>query len=159
MLRLLIAVLLVLGLSFAPPVHAGEHAADGNSEITQELLAAAEAGDADAQFQLGQAYAKTVKATHAERLRWYRLAAEQGHVEAQIALGISYNSGKGVVQDYDEAVRWYRKAAEQGDAAAQFLLALMYQQGKDVEKDDETAARWSRSLSAWVAFTVLPQPS
>tara|TARA_Y100000588_G_C13824654_1_gene740888 strand:+ start:510 stop:737 length:228 start_codon:yes stop_codon:yes gene_type:complete len=30
------------------------------------------------------------------------------------ALGVMYDKGKGVTQDYQEAMKWYRKAAEQG---------------------------------------------
>ena len=45
-------------------------------------------------------------------------AAEQGDAEAQTSLGLMYDNGKGVPQDYAEAVKWYRKAAEQGHLAA-----------------------------------------
>lgn len=34
--------------------------------------------------------------------------------EAQFRLGVSYDAGKGVRQDYCEATKWYSKAAEQG---------------------------------------------
>ena len=55
-------------------------------------------------------------------MKWYRKAAEQGDADAQYNLGISYDRGEGVPQDYVEAVKWYRKAAEQGDADAQNKL-------------------------------------
>jgi tetratricopeptide (TPR) repeat protein len=55
----------------------------------------------------------------AEALKWYRKAAEQGHVSAQYNLGVMYGKGEGVTQDYAEALKWYRKAAEQGHAKAQ----------------------------------------
>jgi TPR repeat protein len=44
-------------------------------------------------------------------VRWYRLAAYQGQANAQNALGVMYQNGEGVPQDYVEAVRWYRLAA------------------------------------------------
>ncbi len=53
-------------------------------------------------------------------------AAEQGDAMAQFNLGVMYNTGRGVAQDYKQAVAWFRKAAEQGDAMAQFNLGLMY---------------------------------
>lgn len=43
--------------------------------------------------------------------RWTPLA-EQGIANAQNNLGVMYNAGRGVPQDYAEAVRWYRLAAE-----------------------------------------------
>ena len=48
----------------------------------------------------------------AEAVRWYRLAADQGHADAQYNLGLMY--AKGVPEDDAEAVRWYRLAADQG---------------------------------------------
>ena len=50
----------------------------------------------------------------AEALRWYRLAAEQGHVGAQNNLGVMYDEGRGVSEDDRAAVNWYRTAADQG---------------------------------------------
>ena len=57
-----------------------------------------------------------------EAVRWFRLAAEQGHAEAQSNLGASYALGQGVPWDEGEAVRWYRLAAEQGAPTAQVNL-------------------------------------
>ena len=45
-----------------------------------------------AQYNLGVMYDQGdgVTEDHAEALRWYRLAAEQGHAEAQFNLGVMY---------------------------------------------------------------------
>ena len=51
--------------------------------------------------------------------------AEAGDAELQFSLGVMYEHGEGVRQDYAEAVRWYRKAAEQGDSDAQHNLGGM----------------------------------
>jgi TPR repeat protein len=51
-------------------------------------------------------------------VKWYRLAAEQGHAQAQLNLGFCYENGNGVPEDKVEAVKWYRLAAEQGSANA-----------------------------------------
>ena len=78
----------------------------------------------------------------AEAVRWYRLAAEQGHAGAQGLLGVMYADGRGVPQDNAEAARWFRLAAEQGHASAQGLLGAMYSDGRGVPQDDETAHVW-----------------
>ena len=70
----------------------------------------------------GLGVAKDDAKDHAEAVRWYRLAAAQGHAAAQFNLGHMLHRGQGVAQDYAEAVRWYRLAAAQGDAVAQFNL-------------------------------------
>ena len=74
--------------------------------------------NADAQYHLGNAYAKGegVAEDRGEAVRWYRAAAEQGKVEAQFYLGCAYNFGNGVTKDHGEAVRWFRAAAEQENA-------------------------------------------
>jgi hypothetical protein len=56
-------------------------------------------------------------------LRYYRLAAEQGHAAASFNLGVSFEHGDGVLQDLAEAVRYYRLAAEQA-AAVSSLVTL-----------------------------------
>ena len=47
-------------------------------------------------------------------MKWYTLAAEQGHASAQYNLGFMYNNGRGVPQDDKTAVKWHTLAAEQG---------------------------------------------
>jgi len=110
-----------------------------------ELRAAANAGDAGAQFILGNTYltGQGVPQDDVEAVRWYRLAAEQGQAAAQSSLGAMYANGRGgVPQDDVEAVRWIRQAAEQGYALAQWSLGLMYATAQGVPKDDAEAYKW-----------------
>ena len=59
----------------------------------QEL---ANSGDAGAQFMIGQKFdqGEGVDRDVGEAMRWYRLAAEQGHVDSQINLAAPYYSGQ-----------------------------------------------------------------
>ena len=75
-------------------------------------------------------------------MRWYRLAADQGYAYAQYNLGVMYENGQGVPQDYAEAVRWYRLAADQGYATAQTNLGYMYDNGQGVLQDNVMAHMW-----------------
>lgn len=63
---------------------------------------------------------------HAEALRLYRLAAEQGDAAAQNYLGAMREKGEGgLPKDIDDAVPWYGRAAAQGhECAKQNLLRL-----------------------------------
>jgi YidC/Oxa1 family membrane protein insertase len=47
----------------------------------------------------------------AEKLNWYRRAAEEGDPDAQSTLGLMYFTGRGVLQDYAEAHKWFNLAA------------------------------------------------
>ena len=55
-------------------------------------------------------------------MRWFEMAAKNGHVAAQNNLGFAYLNGKGVAADAATAATWFRKAAEQGDRNAQLQL-------------------------------------
>ena len=102
------------------------------------------------QFRLGVMYdmGEGVPEDNAEAVKWYRLAAEQGHVEAQHDLGVMYKRGEGVPQDYTEAAKWYRLAAEQGHVTAQANLGLMCYEGKGVPSDLILSYAWVNLAAA-----------
>ncbi len=83
-----------------------------------------------ADFSVG--YEAYQRGYYATALRIFRQLADQGDASAQTGLGVMYDKGLGVTQDYAAAVRWYRKAADQGDAVAQFNLGQMYSKGEGV---------------------------
>ena len=97
-----------------------------------------------AQYNLGLSYYKGdgIVKNEAEAVKWFRRAAEQGHVLAQYNLGLSYYNGEGVVKNEAEAAKWYRKAAEQGDADAQCKLGNCYRDGYGIVKNDIIAYKW-----------------
>ena len=76
-----------------------------------------------------------------------RKLAEQGLAKAQYNLGVMYDKGRGVPQDYKAAVEWFRKAAEQGIASAQFNLGNMYNNGRGVPQDYAKAVEWYRKAA------------
>ena len=74
--------------------------------------------------------------------------AEQGYAAAKFNLGLMYDSGQGVTQDYKEAHKWYLKAAEQGYAKAQYNLAVMYANGQGIIQSNKSAYIWSSIAAA-----------
>jgi hypothetical protein len=73
-----------------------------------------------------------------------RSLAAQGDVQAQTALGVMYEWGNGVSQDYVESIKWFRIAAERGDALAQRNLGFMYERGNGVTQDYAEAIKLFR---------------
>jgi len=71
---------------------------------------AAEQGNADAQFEVGQMMAQGLGTIQLfeEAMRWYQLSARQGHAKAQFNIAFLYAYGQGVVQDILKAYEWYR---------------------------------------------------
>ena len=47
-------------------------------------------------------------------VRWYHLAAEQGHPDVQVILGSMYENGRNVPEDIIRACAWFNIAAAQG---------------------------------------------
>ena len=93
------------------------------------------------------AYGQETKVPAPEWVNSWRALAEKGNSVTQYFLGLMYDEGKGVPQDYAEAVRWYRKAADQGNAGAQYFLGLMCNEGKGVPQDYAEAVRWYRKAA------------
>ncbi len=90
-----------------------------------DLVEKAQAGDAVAQFELGNYYYFTEK-NYLKAANWYFESASQENADAQFFLGVIYETEVG---DYYQAVRWYRLAAEQGHSKAQCNLGFCYSDG------------------------------
>ena len=99
----------------------------------------------DADFDAGLAAYR--QGNYATALQEFLPLAEQGYAPAQTNLGVMYQNGRGVSQDYRQAVEWYRKAAEQGYAQAQTNLGFMYEKGRGVAQGDRQALEWYRKAA------------
>jgi uncharacterized protein len=107
-------------------------------------------GDADAQFNLGQAYklGRGVKADLNVASDWYRQAAEKGHLQAADSYGhLLHYQGK-----IADALPYLQASAERGEPRAQYLLGTELFNGVYVEKDWVRAyALMTRASSAGMA--------
>ena len=153
----------VLALTLIAPWSVGQ---DPDAIIETRRLA--EQGDADAQYNLGYRYVTGigVPQDRAEAVRWLRLAADQGHTQAEDFLGrmppmgsqratdnvaetelpatLPPATGQSPRSGNPFRVPSLRTDAEQGDADAQFNLGVMYDSGRGVLKDQAEAVRWYR---------------
>src|SRR5438045_3029529 len=69
-------------------------------------------------------------------------------IGAQYQVGVLYEYGRGVSQNFTKAMRWYRRAAAQGLASAQTNIGYLYGAGLGVPKDNAEAMRWYRMGAA-----------
>lgn len=93
----------------------------------------AEAGDADAQFNLGQAYrlGRGVPLDLAAAKVWFERAAQKGHVDAQTTLGLlTFQNG-----DRVQGLKWLKAAADQGEARALLVYGTALFNGDGVTQD------------------------
>ena len=75
-------------------------------------------------------------------------AAVQRYAIAQVHLGVLYEEGRGVPQDYIQARQWYTQAAVQGYAIAQVHLGVLYAEGRGVPQNFVQAHKWYNLAAA-----------
>lgn len=106
----------------------GEHEA-----AVKEWLGPAAKGDADAQFNMGQAYklGKGVPQDLKRAEAWYRKAAQSGHIKAADTLGLL------LFQDNRkaDALPFLQASAERGEPRAMYILGIAHFNGDGVGKD------------------------
>ena len=96
----------------------------------REMLKDWERGYSRTQYAIGMSL--YLRGDYVEAVRWFRMAAEKGLVEAQGLIGTMYAHDNDETND-TEAVRWLRKAGEQGHIEAQNNLGVFYA---------DTAVKW-----------------
>lgn len=77
-------------------------------------------------------------------LELLRPLAEQGDPVAQVMVGVLYQRGLGVTQNYDEARKLFLLSAEKGNLQASVEIGLMYAFGLGVTRDYKEAKKWWR---------------
>jgi TPR repeat protein/SpoVK/Ycf46/Vps4 family AAA+-type ATPase len=111
-----------------------------------ELKLLAHKPDTEAQFTLGQRYARGlgVLKNDAQAAHWFQCAAESGHNQAQRYLAFAHLNGRGLPKNEAEGVRWLRIAAEGGDAPSQRQLGFHYATGSGTPFDPGEGVHWFR---------------
>jgi GAF domain/Sel1 repeat/PilZ domain len=127
----------------------GQSATDRSTQAKSmvDLRRRADAGAADAQYQMGVRYHNGEDVPHddAQAMQWFLRAAEQGNVDAQAHLGAYYWAGRGVPQDLSKAYVWSAIAFAQGDENSKSRLEGLSSQMTRVQV---SAAR--QQAEAWI---------
>ena len=122
-------------------------AAQNYDQAVQIWRPLADRGDADAQYNLAQAYflGRGVPQNMTLAEQWYARAARQGHPEATANYGLLlFQNGR-----RQEAIPFITRAADAGDPRAQYVLGTALFNGDVVERDAPRAyALMSRAAAA-----------
>ena len=132
---------LTASAALAAPASGGKSVRDGIAAWQRSDYPAAVAiwlplaqnGDADAAFNLGQAYrlGRGVPVDLAKAQSWLEKAARAGHLDAQTTLGLLlFDSGS-----RDAAMGWLEKAAERGEPRAMLVYGTALFNGDGVPRD------------------------
>jgi cell division septation protein DedD len=90
-------------------------------------------GDADAEFNLGQAYrlGRGVPLDLSAAESWFQRAANSGHLDAEATLGLLlFQNGEKV-----DGIKWLRRAADQNEPRAQLVYGTALYNGDGVAQD------------------------
>lgn len=111
------------------------------------LRAKAEAGDVDAQFEMGRIYHQGLNGMSkdpVEAIAWYKLAAKQGSNGAMNNIGIILVHEMGDRGNPLEGEKWLLRAAADGYAFSQWVLGTYYVDGDGLEQDVGEGLKWLR---------------
>ena len=125
--------------------------AENNSKEEFDLyMKAAELGNAEAQFRVGQCYDFSwgVAEDFNEALKWYKKSADQGNAEAKFRIGEVYLYGlRGMQEDYKMAEEYLLSAAYKGCYDAYLALGLLYQHKL---KNKNEAIYWHKKFADYI---------
>ncbi len=139
-MRLLRCWLVFVVLLVAMPSEAVDHAAE-----IERLKPEAVAGDVAAQYRIGILYADGKEL--GEAAHYFKLAADQGHHEAQSRLAMQVCNGLGVPKNGEDCIKLYKAAAEGGVTQAQVNLAARYLSGDGTPTNHPEAVRLARNAA------------
>lgn len=116
---------------------------------------AAEEGDSEALFWLGNIYALgnvyfdgiRVTQNHDQAFQYYKKAAKLGYGMAQYNVGCMYEENESIPQNYTKAVKYLKLAANQGIAVAKLCLGKLYSNGNGIEQNYNIAFEYYKSAA------------
>ena len=83
-----------------------------------------------------------------EAVQAWQAAADQGDPAAALYLGVLFDTGTGVGQDYRRALDWYQRGGAAGNRTAMFNAAVMFDAGRGTPADLPTAVTWYERAAA-----------
>jgi TPR repeat protein len=81
---------------------------------------------------------------------WWRKAADQGNVLAQVNLGLLYERGRGIPQDYERAHMWFNLAASRAEDAETLNFAVKNRDALAAKMTPAQIAEAQRMAREWV---------
>ncbi|NAW69113.1 hypothetical protein CAG57_14470 [Vibrio sp. V30_P3S12P165] len=129
---------------------ASENKQDRASKVLEQnkelfpLWLKAENNDAGAIKKLGEYYWSSKD--YDQSLKWYERCVDS-YKSCSFYIGLAFDYGYGVSQNYEKSIYWYTKSAEQGYGPSARNLAWIYEDGKGVHIDKKKAVYWMKKAA------------
>lgn len=112
--------------------------------VMSTIETAADAGDPEAMYELGNryAYGQGAPINIRKALDLWMAAALQGHASALYRIGLCYSLGTCVPQNTETALQMWHSAASGGSLEAMHMLGICHLHGDGVAKNMSQAVMW-----------------
>jgi uncharacterized caspase-like protein len=132
-------------------IRGGEYVSYDRADYKSALriwMAAAEAGDAEAQSNVGEIYERGLggEPNYEAAVIWYQKAADQGYTRALFNLGTLYEAGQGVEKDRLRALNLYRRAWGLPEDSVMYTSAAEHEQAQLRAELQKTVAEKNQQL-------------
>lgn len=126
-----------------------------DQKLAQEVglaLAKARAGDAEAQYQVGNYYRRGIipgmfeTPDNKEAARWYAKSAYGGCIDGMVAHAGCLIEGY-LAKNPKEAIKWYEKAAKSGNVSAYYNIGFCYDKGIGVQQNNKKAVKYYKKAA------------
>jgi TPR repeat protein len=129
------------------------------AEAIKRWERAADAGDAEAMYQLGWAYQWGTAGVvdFVKSSAYYGRAAMAGHPAGMHAYSAAIYQGRAAITDREVAKSWGDKAVAKGDGDALYSLAIHYEYSEDLQEVAQSNELYARAAQAgvWGAIATL----
>ncbi|MBQ8012903.1 MAG: caspase family protein [Treponema sp.] len=122
------------------PVYLAGNASGEQNYVSQTSSATSDSKTSEEYMTLG--INEYEAGNHGKALDSFKKAANMGHAYAQFLVGLFYEEGDSVAQNFVEAAKWYNLSAQQGIDGAQYNLGDLYYSGKGVQQSYSEAKKW-----------------
>lgn len=112
-----------------------------NNKYSEGLLAKAQSGDAQSQYEIAMCYRKGagVPQDYQKSYEWTEKATAQGHQEALFNKAVCYLQGEGVATNETAAFKIFSELSAKDNAKAEFGLAMCLLSGRGTAKNEKEA--------------------
>ncbi|ENF8750568.1 SEL1-like repeat protein [Vibrio fluvialis] len=110
-----------------------------NNKDLFPLWLKAEESDVYAIKKLAELYWE--KKEYKQSLKWYERCVDS-YTYCSFYMGLAFENGYSVPQDYKKAIHWYAKSAKDGNKDSARNLAWLYENGQGTNIDNESAFYW-----------------
>src|ERR1700733_3120645 len=140
--------------------HQGIGVPQDDTKAMQWYALAAAQGHAVAEYSLGNGYMLGIGGLPVDQVKataLFEASAQQGFDDAQQAVAMSYEMGRGIPRDRQKAIYWLNQAAAQGDDASAGMAKILRNPHTPIFANEDQLQGFVNSVMMYCGFGRVPQ--